>query len=60
MSYVEQASIEIEDLTSKKEGEGEMSMPLAVPDSRVRAGDSVTSRVTEVLNLQLQRGSMPV
>jgi hypothetical protein len=59
MSCVEQESIEIEDFTSKKEGDGEMSMPLAVPDSRVRAGDSVACRVTEVLNLQLERGSMP-
>jgi hypothetical protein len=59
MSCVEQQSIETEDFTSKKEGEGEMSMPLAVADSRMRIGDSVVGRVTEALNLQLERGSMP-
>jgi hypothetical protein len=60
MSSVEQESIETKDFTSKKEGEGEMKMLLTVRESRVRAGDSVAGRVTEVLNLQLKKGSMPV
>lgn len=59
MSCIPQANIAIEDHTSKKEGEAEMLMPLAAPDNRVHAADSVTCRATKVLYLQLERGSMP-
>ena len=59
MSCVEQESVEIENSTREKEGEAQSEKLLAVPRGRMRPGDRVDSRVAEVLDLQLARGSMP-
>jgi len=59
MSCVEYESVEIEESTSEKERETQRSKPFGAPRGRVRPGDQVASRVAEVLNFQLARGSMP-
>jgi len=52
MSCVEYENVEIEESASE-------SKPFVVPSRRVRPGDQVALRVTEVLDLQLAQGSMP-
>ena len=59
MSCIEQESVEIENSTREKEGKAQKAKLLAVPRGRVRRSDRVDSRVAEVFDLQLARGSMP-
>lgn len=59
MNCVEQEWVEIEDSKGEKEYQARRLMRFAVPRGEVCPGDRVDSRVTEVLNGQLARGSMP-
>jgi hypothetical protein len=59
MSYIEYETVEIEESTIQKEGKARGSKPLAAKKVRARISDYVTSRVKEVLDLQLAQGSMP-
>ena len=59
MNCVEYESVEIEDSTSEKEYKARRVAAIAAPRREMGAGDRVDSRVADVLNLELARGSMP-
>jgi hypothetical protein len=57
MSCVEYKRIESEEST--KQHEALRSKPFVVAGSRVRPGDQLARRVTDVLDFELAQGSMP-
>lgn len=59
MNCVEYESVEIEDSTREKEYKAGRTKSFAVPRSGLSLGGRVESRVAEVLDLELARGSMP-
>jgi hypothetical protein len=59
MNCVDHESVEIEGSAGEKEYKARRVAAIAPPRREVRPSDRVASRVAEVLNLELARGSMP-
>jgi len=59
MSCIEYETVEIGESTIEKEDETQSTKLLAVPTRLVHPSDQVAARAAEVLNAQLERGSMP-
>ena len=59
MNCVEEENVAIEGSVTEKEYKARRVAAIAAPRSEMRPGDRVDSRVAEVLNLELARGSMP-
>jgi len=59
MSCVEYEIVEIDEFTSEKQVDSQRPTPFVVANGRARHSDQVASRVAEVLDFELERGSMP-